>query len=370
MNFIISSSSLLKQLQSISGVIKSKNTLPILDNYLFDIKGNDLYISASDLETSIITKITINSEENGSISVPKEITDILKTFPDVPLNFNINFETNEIGISSDEGKYKLPGYPGDEYPKFPQLENSSNLLISSKNLYNAITKTLFAVSTDEMRPVMNGVYFYFTSEGAIFVATDAHKLVKYKRTDTKIEEGEVNFIVPPKPLNILKNLISSEDININVEYNEKNVMFSFGDTKIVSKLIEGRYPNYEAVIPYDNSKILIIDRISFLNSIKRIINFANKVTYQVRLTISGSEINISSEDLDASTTAKERLTCQYDGEDLEIGFNARFIVEMLSNINTENITIKFSEPNRAGIISPSDGDSEEEIIMLIMPVMV
>lgn len=371
MKFIVSSASLLKQLQAISGVLNTTNTLPILDNFLFDIKDKELVVSASDLESTMTAKLQLDkSEEAGNIAIPARLLlDTLKTFPEQPLTFTINEKACSVEISSDTGKYKLSGQKGDEFPKTPTIESPSTIEIDPNALFTAIDKTLFATGSDELRPVMSGIYIELSEDHSTFVATDAHKLVRYRRTDVKADKS-VSFILPKKPMNLLKNLLPEVDSNIKMEYNDSNAFFSMGDVNLVCRLVEGKYPNYEAVIPKDNPNKLTIDRNVFLNSVKRVSIFANKTTHQVRLKIAGSELNVSAEDLDFANEANERLTCQYEGEDIEIGFNSRFVIEILSNLDSDNICLEMSAPNRAGIISPSDGsDEHEDILMLVMPVM-
>lgn len=370
MKFIVSSSVLLKQVQGISGVLNSSNTLPILDNFLFEIKKGKLSITASDLETTMLAQLDVEAKEDGLIAIPaKLLLDTLKTFPEQPLTFTIDNSNFGIEISSDYGKYKLTGQNGVEFPKTPKLDTSSKLKIEASILSNAINKTLFASGNDELRPVMSGVYFELNEDSLIFVATDAHKLVRYKRNDLKAEKGS-SFILPKKPLNLLKNILSSVADGVTISYNETNAMFVFGNTTLICRLIDGKYPNYNAVIPTENPNKLTISRNAFLSSIKRVSIFANKTTHQVRLKITGSELNVSAEDLDFSNEANERLTCQYEGEDMEIGFNSRFLIEMLSNLESEDINIAMSAPNRAGILTPADKvEDGEEILMLVMPVM-
>lgn len=370
MNFIVDSSALLKHLQLISGVLSTSNTLPILDNFLFQIKKGNLSVTASDLETTMVTKLEVQAKEDGLVAMPaKLLLDTLKTFPDQPLTFTVNTENFGVEISSDYGKYKLTGHNGAEFPKTPKLESPSKIEIDGGILSNAVNKTLFATGNDELRPVMSGVFFELNSDNITFVATDAHKLVKYKRTDLKAENG-ASYILPKKPLNLLKNVLGSAGDDVVVEYNETNAMFSFGNTQMICRLIDGKYPNYNAVIPTENPNKLTISRTALLSSIKRVSIFSNKTTHQVRLKITGSELNVSAEDLDFSNEASERLTCGYEGEDMEIGFNSRFLIEMLSNLTSEEINIAMSAPNRAGILTPAEKDDEsEEVLMLVMPVM-
>jgi len=371
MKFIVSSTSLLKQLQAISGVLNTNNTLPILDNFLFDIQENELTVSGSDLESTMTAKLTLDkSEKSGNIAIPARLLlDTLKTFPEQPLTFTINEKACGVEISSDTGKYKLTGHKGDEFPKTPAIESPSTIEFDPNVLFNAIDKTLFATGNDELRPVMSGIYIELSEDHITFVATDAHKLVRYRRTDAKSDKA-ASFILPKKPMNLLKNLLPELDSSVKIEYNDSNAFFSMGNVSLVCRLVEGKYPNYEAVIPKDNPNKLTIDRNVFLSSIKRVSIFSNKTTHQVRLKIAGSELNVSAEDLDFANEANERLTCQYNGEDIEIGFNSRFVVEILSNLDSDNICIEMSAPNRAGIIFPADGgDEHEDVLMLVMPVM-
>jgi len=370
MKFIVSSTSLLKQLQAISGVLSSSNALPILDNFLFDIDKNQLKISASDLETTMSTVIAIESKDSGAIAVPaKLLLETLKTFADQPLTFNIDDQKFGIEIVSDYGKYKLTGHNGNEFPKLPSIEAASSLDLDASVLGAAITKTLFATGNDDLRPVMSGVFCQLGTESITFVATDAHKLVRYRRTDAKAG-SESSFIIPKKPLNLLKNTLASVSGNVKIEYNKTNAFFSFENTNLICRLIDGKYPNYEAVIPKENPNKLTVDRVSFLSSIKRVSIFSNKTTHQVRLKIAGSELSISAEDLDFANEASERLTCQYAGEDMEIGFNSKFLAEMLTNLNCENVNLEMSAPNRAGILLPAEKENAaEDVLMLVMPVM-
>lgn len=370
MKFIISSQVLLKQLQLISGVLNNNNTLPILDNFLFEIKDKRLTISASDLESTITTQIDIESKDDVSIAIPaKLLMDALRSFPEQPLTFDINLENHQIDISAGEGNYQFTGYNGEEFPRLPVLEVSASIQVPGHVLSEAIHKTVFAAGNDELRPVMSGIYFELNTEEIRFVATDAHKLVRYKRADISASD-EAGFIVPKKPLNLLKNVLGDRDEEVVIEYNETNVRFVFDNIQLVSRLIEGKYPNYEAVIPSNNPYKMVVNRVDFMNALKRVSIFSNKSTHQVRLKMSGSELVMSAEDLDFSNAAKERQTCQYTGDDMEIGFNSRFLIEMLTNLNSEEVNFEMSAPNRAGILIPADAtDENEDVLMLVMPVM-
>lgn len=369
MKFIVSSTYLLKQLQVLGGVINSSNTLPILDNFLFELDHSKLSVSASDLETTMTSSLNVESESKGSIALPARLLlETLKTFPEQPLTFVVE-ENNTVEISSNHGKYALAYANGDEFPKAVALEDPSTTVITGDVLATAISKTIFAAGNDDLRPVMSGVFFQFSTEGLTFVATDAHKLVKYTRDDVKANQV-AEFIMPKKPLNLLKGILAASDEQVTVEYNDSNAKFTFNNSELICRLIDGKYPNYEAVIPKENPNKLIISRTQFLNSVRRVSIFSNKTTHQIRLKIAGAELNISAEDIDYSNKAEERLTCDYQGDDMQIGFNSRFLTEMLNNLNSDDVQLEMSLPNRAGILTPIDGlDEGEHITMLVMPVM-
>ena len=368
MKFIVSSSQLLKQLQVLGGVINSNNTLPILDNFLFEVSENQLKISASDLETTMSAVVTIESDSSGSIAISARLLlDTLKTFPNQPLTFKTEGDSI-IEISSDQGKYDMAYFGGDEFPKSVSLPSPSKTIIPSNILATAISKTIFAAGNDDLRPVMSGVFFQFSSQNLTFVATDAHKLVKYTRTDVTADKT-AEFIMPKKPLNLLKGVLSGEE-DVTIEYNDANAKFTFENFVLICRLIDGKYPNYEAVIPKENPNKLTVDRASFQNSVRRVSIFSSKTTHQIRLKMAGTELNISAEDIDFSNKADERLNCDYQGDDMQIGFNSRFLSEMLSNLSSNEVLIEMSLPNRAGILTPIDGTDEgEQITMLVMPVM-
>jgi DNA polymerase III subunit beta len=370
MKFIVSSTALLKQLQLLQGVLASSNTLPILDNFLFEIDGKQLTVTASDLETTITATMAVEAKDKGNVAIPARLLlDTLKAFPEQPLTFSIDARHHGVEINSDQGKYKMTGYNGTEFPKSPVLEDPTSLMLPAGTLATAINKALFATGSDDLRPVMSGIFFELTEEDVRFVATDAHKLVRYKRTDIQ-SPRPASFIVPKKPLSLLKGQLASTNAEVTVEFNENNAAFRFDNTVMVCRLIDGKYPNYEAVIPKTNPNKLTIDRQTFLSSIRRVSIFANKTTHQVRLHINGSQLTISAEDLDFANEAKETLTCDYQGEEITIGFNSRFLMDMLNNIGTEHVVLEMSAPNRAGILLPGEaGEVGEDILMLVMPVM-
>jgi DNA polymerase-3 subunit beta len=369
MRFIVSTSTLLKHLQAVSGALSNSAVLPILENFLFEIKDSSLTISATDLQTSMTTSVAVESKEAGKIAVPSKILlDTLKTLPEQPISFSVDDKTFAIEISAGDGKYRLSGENGEDFPKIPVVDNASSVNLPSSVLAEAINKTIFAVSNDELRPAMTGVFCQLSPQNVTFVATDAHKLVRYRRNDAK-SDATTSFILPKKALNLLKSSLPSEDINVSIEYNSTSAFFKFANIHLICRLIDERYPDYDAVIPQNNPNKLTLDRSLFLNCLKRVVIFANKTTHQVRLKITGSELNISSEDIDFANEAHERIGCQFDGEDMEIGFNAKFLIEMLNNLSGEEITIEMSTPNRAGLLFPSIKDENEDILMLVMPVM-
>ncbi len=370
MKFIVSSTVLLKNLQLISGVINPSNTLPILDDFLFELDDKTLKITASDLETTMSVKVDLDmAEDPGVVTIPaKLLLDTLKTFPEQPLTVTIDKDTLGIEISAGDGKFKLTGHKSDEFPVTPVVDEATTVKMNSEVLRGAFNKTLFATGNDELRPVMSGVFCELAPEDITFVATDAHKLVRYKRKDATA--GSVaSFILPKKPLNQLKNVLP-DDAEVTIEYDQTNAFFTYDNVYLVCRLIDGKYPNYDAVIPKDNPNVLTVERSPFINSIRRVALYANQSTNQVRLKISGKELTLSAEDIDYANEAKERLTCSYEGEDMEIGFNSKFLMDMLNNLEVENIKIEMSAPNRAGILIPVDPDNEaEDILMLVMPVM-
>lgn len=373
MKFIISSQRLLRSLQALSGVLSASNTMPILYDFLFQLNGRTLTVTASDLETTMIVKLEVDmADGSGDVAIPaKMLLEILKTFPDIPITFQISLQTFSIELLAGEGKYKLAGHQSDEFPQPPVLENTIGMLFPAELLVNAFEKTVFAAGNDELRPAMSGVLCELSSNYCTFVATDAHKLVRYRRRDA-VASSSASIILPKKPINQLKSILSSHpDAQVSFEYTERNAVFAFENFKLICRLIDGKYPNYEAVIPAQNPNRLTIDRLSLLSAMRRVAIFANKSTLQVRFKIAGQELLLSSEDLDFSNEAKERLSCNYEGEDMEIGFNSRFFQEMLSNIEQDTIRLEMSAPNRPGILLPVDNQNEnEEILMLVMPVMI
>ncbi|TNE61666.1 MAG: DNA polymerase III subunit beta [Bacteroidetes bacterium] len=369
MKFSVSSSELLKQLQVANGAIGSNPVLPILEDYLFKIENKKLTITATDLETSISTTIEVLSDDDFAVAVPAKILlETLKALPQQPVTFSIDESNNGIEITSSYGKYKLAGEKGEDFPSVPEAESVDTVKISSDYLLEAINKTIFATSNDELRPAMTGVYFQVDFNKLTCVATDAHKLVKIS-THQLAGEVATSFIVPKKALNLLKNALPASD-TVAISFNKANAFFTFGDVSLVCRLIDARYPDYNAVIPVDNPNQMAVNRADFQNSLKRIAIYANKTTNQVVLDVSDKSLTISAQDLDFSNEATEQMSCTFDGEPLRIAFNAKFLVEMLAALDSEEVKMEFSTPSRAGILTPvEEGDNNREILMLVMPVM-
>jgi DNA polymerase-3 subunit beta len=369
MKFIVNSSYLLKQLNAINGVITTNPVVPILENFLFEIAEGTLTITASDLQTSMITELEVEAKEDGSIAIPAKILlETLRNLPEQPVNFTIEESSYSIEISSDNGRYKLSGENATDFPRVPTVSDGYSVNISSDVLGMAISNTIYAASNDELRPSMTGVFLKLDETNATFVATDSHRLIRYRRVDI-VSDMSHSMIIPRKALTLLKATLPSEVTNVAMEFNTSNAFFDFNRIKMICRLIDERYPDYENVIPADNENNITIGKAELLSSLKRIAIYANKTTHQVRLKITGSELMISSEDLDFSNEANERLVCEHDGEDIEIGFNAKFLIEMLGNISSDQLTFKLSAPNRAGLIEPSNKNKNEDILMLVMPVM-
>ena len=372
MKFIVSSLRLLKSLQALSGVIGSKNTLPILDDFLFQLTESELKITTSDLDVTMTVRLVPDMVEGtGEVTIPARLLlEIMKNFPDVPITISVDSNTLAVELIAGEGRYKLAGHKSDEFPQLPVMADTSVWEIPADVLAKGFDKTVFATGQDEIRPIMSGVLMEMTENYLTFVATDAHKLVRYRRMDVK-SDVVASFIMPKKPINQLKSILSTlADEPVRIEFNKTNASFVFGDYMLICRLIEGRYPNYEAVIPKNNPNQLTIDRQTFLAAIRRVAVFSSKATHQVRFRITGQEIMLTAEDIDFYNEAKERLTCSYTGQDMEIGFNSRFFQEMLGNFDSNEVKLEMSAPNRAGILTPVDNENEsEDLLMLLMPVM-
>ena len=368
MKFIVSSSALLKQLQQINGVINTNTVLPILEDFLFEIGKNTLTVVATDLETVMKIRMDIEAKESGRVCIPARILmDSLKNLPDQPLTFNID-KNYGVEITSDNGKYKVMGENPDNFPKEPASDETNGFSISSTALLTAINKTLFAVSNDDLRPAMTGVYFELDKKGMTFVATDAHRLVRYRRQDVNCPKSD-NFIVPKKPLSLLKSALPDNEDELTISYNSNHLFVNHGSTQMVCRLIDARFPDYKVVIPADNPYKMTVGRMDFQSALRRVSIFSNKSTNQVALNISGSELQLAAQDVDFSFEGNERMKCQYDGEDMQIAFNAKFLIEMLSGTPSDEVKMELSTATKAGILKPVEEDENEELLMLVMPLM-
>ena len=374
MKFIVASGELQKALNTVSGVISSSQSRPILENFLFELQNDLLKITASDGETTLLTSLAVKSESQGKIAVPaKMFQDIIKSFGDQPLTFVVKpNETQEgrlLEILDEKDNYFIALDNAEDYPELMEFDTAQKVVVPSGVLAEALSNTLFATSNDSLRPVMTGVLFQFGEEETNFVSTDSHRLVVYKRTDIKNNEP-MEFIMPKKPLSIFKNILSGSDDEVVIEFNENMAKFSFGEHTWICRLIDGKYPNYTAVVPKENPNVLTINRNLLLSSIRRASIFSSKSTNQVRFKLSGNILHLHAEDTEYANKAEMQIPCEYKGEDINIGFSSKFLTEMLAVLNSEDILIKMSQPNRPGIIEPVDGlDEEEHILMLSMPVI-
>ncbi|MDX9904510.1 MAG: DNA polymerase III subunit beta [Bacteroidales bacterium] len=374
MKFVVSSTELLGHLQAISRVISTKNTLPILDNFLFNISGNDLEITASDLESTLITRMRLdNITGSGTIALQARILlDTLKEFPEQPLTFDINTDTMAVVINSENGRFSVVGQNGIDFPVLPVIktEKRFSFNLPADVLLSGISRTLFATADDELRPVMGGILVEASPEKLTFVASDAHKLVRYQRSDARADDA-ASFILPKKPASLLKNILPRESGTVSVEFDDRNAFFTLSDYKVVCRLVEGNYPNYNSVIPKSNPRKVRVDRLELYNILRRVSVFSNQASNLVKLQFSPNQITVSAQDVDFSISAYERHKCLYEGDDMEIGFKSVFLIEILSNITSQDVIIELADPTRAGLFLPSETSNEDEdLLMLLMPMMI
>src|SRR5690554_6965543 len=372
MKFIASSATMLNHLQAISRVINSKSTLPILDCFKLELKGNRLTLTAADSETRLETWIEVNSAEGeGSLAInAKNLLDPLRELPDQPLTFDINDETLEVFIYYHNGKYNFVGLKGDEYPEPKPLKEDTamSLTIEADMLASGINRTVFATADDELRPVMNGIYFDITADDLTFVASDGHKLVRVTTTDAK-GEGRSSFILPKKPSNLLKSLLPRESGTVEIRFDENNAYIIMESYQMVCRFVEGRYPNYNSVIPENNPNMVTLDRLALPNALKRVSVFSNPASSLVKLQLSEDKIVVSAQDIDFLTAAEETIPCSYQGNVMNIGFKAVFMIDILNNIPSADVRIELSDPSRAGLILPVEKEENEDMLTLLMPMM-
>ena len=371
MKFNVSSTKLFSQLQAVCRVLNSKNSLPILDDVLFDLVGNELTLTASDGETTIRTAIEVEGAEgSGKVaSAAKLLLETLREFSEQPLAFHIDENNFAVSMISQNGTYSFVGVNGNEYPELPAAEaDAKTLMIPAGVLQSAIEKTIFCTADDDLRPVMNGIFFDIAADKVTMVATDAHRLVRY--SNTAVQSGEASsFILPKKPAGLLKNVLAKEEGDVKVLFGAKNARFEFGSTLVVCRQIEGRFPNYNAVIPQSNQNVVTVDRQTLINACKRVAVFANNGTAQFRLALSENQIKISAQDIDFSTSAEEIISCEYAGTPMAIGFKAPFLIDLLNSIESADVQLKLADPARAGLILPAENAENEDVLMLLMPML-
>lgn len=372
MKFAVSCTSLLSHLQVVGRVIASKNSVPILDSFLFELKGNKLTITAADAETRMVTSIDVTDVEgDGMVAIAaRNLLESLKELPEQPISFDINDENMNVFVYYENGKYNFTAQKGDDYPQpKPLKENAASLTIPAQILMSGLNRAQFATGEDELRPVMNGVYFDITTDDITFVGSDGHKLVRYKTLDTKGAE-RASFILSKKPTTLLKTILPKESGDVRIDFDDNNAYFTLENFHLICRLIEGRYPNYNAVIPTDNPYKMVIDRLSFANALKRVTVFSNPASTLVKLQLSQNQVVVSAQDIDFSTSAEETIACIYDGEPMSIGFKGAFLIEILNNSPSSDVVVELADPSRAGLILPTENEANEELLMLLMPMMV
>ncbi|MDR8392989.1 DNA polymerase III subunit beta [Aliifodinibius sp. S!AR15-10] len=366
MKFNASSSDLVKALSAVSGAVPNKATLPILETILFESEDGKLRLTATDLEISIIEYMEADIDVDGAVAIPaRRLIDTLRQLPDIPVSFDVDEKFN-IKFRTDKGTYKLVGEDPDEFPEVPDLDSGQKLETTKELILDSIDKTLFAVSNDDLRPAMMGVYFDIGPEETKFVATDGHRLVRFVKSELTSDQ-EVNFIVPEKALSLVQKALHGEECELTVT--EDHARFKSGNTIVITRLINEQYPNYESVIPRENDKKLVINKEQMLATVKRVSIFSSSTTRQIRLQLDKDKLTIRAEDIDMSSEARETISCEYDEDSMEIGFNAKYLADVLGNVDGEEVYFEFSTPNRAGIVKPLEEEEDEEMLMLVMPVM-
>ncbi|MBQ5407842.1 MAG: DNA polymerase III subunit beta [Prevotella sp.] len=372
MRFTVSSTALSSKLNALSRVINSKNSLPILADFLFDIQDNVLYLTASDSENVMKTQLEL-TESDGNIRFAianHDLLEAVKGFSEQPITFDVNQQGNIVKINYQNGLFSLPIENADEYPQTQPISDQANIItISSNLLAENINRTLFATAQDELRPVMNGIYFDLTPECLAIVASDGHKLVRNKIFTVQSEQP-ASFILPKKPATLLKNLLQKDGGDVEIRFDERNAQISFSDGQIICRLIEGRYPNYNSVIPQGNPNILTIDRIGLLSALRRVQPFANDSSNLIRFHVENGILQLDAEDFDFSKTATERMSCDYNGNTMSIGFKGSSFIEILSNFECQEVIIKLADPSRAGLVLPSEQPENQDVLMLMMPMLI
>lgn len=369
MRFIVSSGTLLKNLQSISGIIGTNNVLPILESFLFEVQQNKLYVVSTDLETMMKVELDIQSKDSGSLCIQaKVLLEYLKNLPEQPITFDINTSDFGIDITSEQGKYKIVGEDSKSFPTEPKASDTTTFNMPAAEFTDGIAKAIIAVSNDDLRPAMSGVLFEISPNNLTLVATDAHRLVRCVKTDVNCKQ-EDKFIVPKKALNQLKNNLNNST-EIKISYNQNHLFVESETLQLSCRLIDAKFPDYKVVIPADNPYKLIVNRSEFISAIRRVSVFANKTTNQVVLDIVGNNLHLYAQDVDFSFEGNEQMPCQFDGEDMKIAFNARLLLELINALVGEEIMFELSTPTRAGLIKPVETRDHEDLLMLLMPLMI
>lgn len=371
MKFVVSSTVLSSHLQAVSRVINSKNALPILDCFLFELQDGTLSVTVSDSETTMVTSLeVVESDSDGRFAVvARTLLDALKEIPEQPLTFEVNLNTLEITVQYQNGTYNLVGQNADEFPIPVVLgDGAVKVEMDAQVLLNGINRALFATADDELRPVMNGIYFDITAEDITMVASDGHKLVRCKTLAAHGSERAA-FILPKKPANLIKNLLAKEQGTVHLEFDDRNASFILENYRMVCRLIEGRYPNYNSVIPKNNPNKITVDRLQLIGALRRVSIFSSQASSLIKLRMEGNRIVVSAQDIDFSTSAEEMLVCQYAGTPMSIGFKSTFLIDILNNISAEEVFIELADPSRAGVIIPVEQEENEDLLMLLMPMM-
>ena len=371
MKFSASSADLLRALTAVGGAVPSKSTLPILECVLFERDGDALRLTATDLEVSIVQRLDVQFEQNGTdasarIAVPaRRLLDTLRALPALPVTFASDADF-QVELTTDQGRYKMVGFDGADYPSLPEMDAAREIETDAALVKRAISKTGFAVSKDALRPAMMGIYFQVRPEGSRVVATDGHRLVKLGLDQMAADAQD--FVVPEKALG-LANRVAPSDGTCTLRVGGGYVELDFGSVRVLGRMIEEQYPNYEAVIPQNNDRKLTVSRDALLAAVRRVALYSSSMTHQIRLALAENKLTISAEDLERSSEAREQVLCEYGAEPMEIGFNSVYLTEVLQNVDGDDVVLAFSSPNRAGVVTPAEQASGEDMLMLIMPVM-
>jgi DNA polymerase-3 subunit beta len=371
MKFIVSSTALFSHLQAISRVINSKNSLPILDCFLMEVSEGNLLMTASDSETTLVTRIEVSEcQTNGSFAiVSKTILDALKEIPEQPLTFDVDDDSLMVTVRYQNGQYKLMGQSADAFPKTADMsDNTVHVTIPAEMVMNGVNRAIFATADDELRPVMNGIYLDINTDEVVFVASDGHKLVRSKALKVQGNEKSA-FILGKKPAGLLRNLLSKEQGDVQIDFDERNAIFTMENYRMTCRLIEGRYPNYNSVIPQDNPHRATVDRQLLISALRRVSVFSSQASSLIKLQLDADTIHISAQDVDFSTSAEESLSCQYSGKAMSIGFKSTFLIDILNNLSSQDVVLELADPSRAGVIVPAEQTEDEDVLMLIMPMM-